>query len=254
LLAYLLEKHAPRYADAVAFAATSTLRRSEICRILWADVDGKNHVILVHDRKHPRRKRGNDERVLLTDAAWAILQKQPRDDTRVFPIHPQTLSKYVNDACKALTIPADVSRVQIDAADPDVSAFVSANAGSGKTHVLVQRVIRLLLDGVPPQKILCITFTKAAAANMATSVFDRLAQWTALADDELDVAIHSMSNEWPQPERRARARRLFAQALEAPGGLPSGGGVGLLRGDIFLFQVEQRMDKRNGFVAVDQVP
>ena len=58
-------------------------------------------------------------------------------------------------------------RVQIRAADPDVSAFVSANAGSGKTYVLAQRVINLLLRGVDPAKILCITFTKAAAANMA---------------------------------------------------------------------------------------
>ena len=105
LLAYLLDKHPPRYADAVAFAATSTLRRSEICRILWADVDRKNHVVLVRDRKHPRRKKGNDERVPLTDTAWAILQKQPRDDVRVFPIHPQTLSKYVTEACRALAIP-----------------------------------------------------------------------------------------------------------------------------------------------------
>ena len=69
------------------------------------------------------------------------------------------------------TIPPDVSRVQIQAADPDVSAFVSANAGSGKTHVLAQRVINLLLRGVDPTKILCITFTKAASANMANRVF-----------------------------------------------------------------------------------
>ena len=69
-------------------------------------------------------------------------------------------------------IPPDVRRVQIEAADPDVSAFVSANAGSGKTHVLAQRVINLLLRGVDPAKILCITFTKAAAANMANRVFE----------------------------------------------------------------------------------
>ena len=61
-------------------------------------------------------------------------------------------------------IPADVSRVQIEASDPDVSAWVSANAGSGKTHVLAQRVIRLLLRGTDPSKILCLTYTRAAAA------------------------------------------------------------------------------------------
>jgi ATP-dependent helicase/nuclease subunit A len=116
-------------------------------------------------------------------------------------------------------IPGDVLERQREASDPSLSAWVSANAGSGKTYVLAQRVIRLLLGGTPPGKILCLTFTKAAAANMASSVFDRLAQWTALADDELDAAIRAMTNERPQPERRAAARRLFAQALETPGGL-----------------------------------
>jgi ATP-dependent helicase/nuclease subunit A len=116
-------------------------------------------------------------------------------------------------------IPAEVLARQREASDPALSAWVSANAGSGKTYVLAQRVIRLLLGGTSPAKILCLTFTKAAAANMATSVFDTLAQWTALDDDALDAAIHAMSSQWPQPARRAAARRLFAQALETPGGL-----------------------------------
>jgi ATP-dependent helicase/nuclease subunit A len=119
----------------------------------------------------------------------------------------------------AREIPSHVLEPQREASDPSASAWVSANAGSGKTYVLAQRVIRLLLGGTPPGKILCITFTKAAAANMATSVFERLAQWTALPEPGLDAAIHAMTNEWPQPERRAAARRLFAQALETPGGL-----------------------------------
>ncbi len=79
--------------------------------------------------------------------------------------------------------------MQIEASDPAVSAWVAANAGSGKTHVLAQRVIRLLLDGVDPARILCITFTKAAAANMANRVFDELRRWTALDDAALDAAI-----------------------------------------------------------------
>ncbi|MDB5598110.1 MAG: double-strand break repair helicase AddA [Xanthobacteraceae bacterium] len=116
-------------------------------------------------------------------------------------------------------IPPNVSRVQIDASDPKVSAWVSANAGSGKTHVLAQRVIRLMLDGVDPSKILCITFTKAAAANMANRVFDTLAQWIALDDAALNEAIRALSNVRPGSEVRARARRLFAQALDTPGGL-----------------------------------
>lgn len=71
---------------------------------------------------------------------------------------------------------------QREASDPVISAWVSANAGSGKTHVLAQRVIRLLLDGVDPARILCITFTRAAAGNMANRVFDELRKWTALDD------------------------------------------------------------------------
>jgi ATP-dependent helicase/nuclease subunit A len=116
-------------------------------------------------------------------------------------------------------IPPDVSRVQIEAADPDVSAFVSANAGSGKTHVLAQRVINLLLRGVDPAKILCITFTKAAAANMANRVFDTLAQWSTLDDAALDAKIKLSTGEKADTAKRARARRLFASALETPGGL-----------------------------------
>ncbi len=110
-------------------------------------------------------------------------------------------------------------RQQREAADPDVSAWVAANAGSGKTHVLAQRVINLLLEGVEPEKILCITFTKAAAANMAKRVFDTLAAWTTLDDAALDKAIRDQSGETPDAARRALARRLFARALETPGGL-----------------------------------
>jgi ATP-dependent helicase/nuclease subunit A len=117
------------------------------------------------------------------------------------------------------TIPDDLLRVQEAASNPAVSAWVAANAGSGKTHVLAQRVIRLLLDGVDPAKILCITFTKAAAANMANRVFDELRRWTTLDDAQLDAAIRSISRVRPDSARRARARRLFALALETPGGL-----------------------------------
>jgi len=119
----------------------------------------------------------------------------------------------------ARTIPADVRRVQVEAADPEISAFVSANAGSGKTYVLAQRVINLLLRGVDPAKILCITFTKTAAANMANEVFRRLAAWTALTDTALDKEIALSTGRQPNADERVRARRLFASALETPGGL-----------------------------------
>ena len=116
-------------------------------------------------------------------------------------------------------IPPQVTKLQREVADPDVSAWVAANAGSGKTHVLAQRVINLLLKGVEPEKILCITFTKAAAANMAKRVFDTLAEWTTLDDAALDDAIQARSHMAPDAARRALARRLFARALETPGGL-----------------------------------
>src|SRR6201991_3430833 len=120
---------------------------------------------------------------------------------------------------KPRIIPDYVRAVQIEAADPDISAFVSANAGSGKTHVLAQRVINLLLRGCDPAKILCITFTKAAAANMANRVFGTLAEWTTLDDVALDEKITLSTGRKPSGAERARARRLFASALETPGGL-----------------------------------
>ncbi len=116
-------------------------------------------------------------------------------------------------------IPPAVRATQARASDPTSSAFVSANAGSGKTHVLVQRVIRLLLDNVPPEKILCITFTKAAAANMAERVFSKLGHWVTLDDTALDAAIRDAGIPHPDRKLRLRARELFACALETPGGL-----------------------------------
>ena len=119
----------------------------------------------------------------------------------------------------SLVVPSRVDDAQRKASDPAVSAWVSANAGSGKTYVLAQRVVRLLLDGVDPAKILCLTFTKAAAANMANRVFAILAGWTTLDDAALDREMGKLSRRRPDAMLRARARRLFASALETPGGL-----------------------------------
>src|SRR5438552_5305050 len=116
-------------------------------------------------------------------------------------------------------IPEAVRATQARASDPASSSFVSGNAGSGKTHVLVQRVIRLLLDGVAPEKILCITFTKAAAANMAERVFTTLGHWVTLDDDALDAAIREAGIPHPSARLRKSARKLFACALETAGGL-----------------------------------
>ena len=112
------------------------------------------------------------------------------------------------------TIPAAVTERQTAASDPGHSAWVSANAGSGKTHVLAQRVIRLLLAGVDPARILCITFTKAAAANMANKVFQELRGWTLLDDAMKAAGVKRID-----AIVRARARQLFALALDTPGGL-----------------------------------
>src|SRR6476620_3272628 len=113
----------------------------------------------------------------------------------------------------------DASARQQRASDPATSVFVSANAGSGKTHVLVQRVIRLLLNDVAPEKILCITFTKAAAANMAHRVFTTLGHRVTLDDDALDAAIEEAGIANSSAKPRKSARKLFACALETPGGL-----------------------------------
>lgn len=105
------------------------------------------------------------------------------------------------------------------ASDPEASAWVSAHAGSGKTYVLTQRVLRLLLQGVRPSQILCLTFTKAAAANMSTRIFDRLAKWAVLDDATLAKEITDTGAEPPSSAELDFARSLFARAVETPGGL-----------------------------------
>lgn len=109
--------------------------------------------------------------------------------------------------------------LQRDAADPAVSAWVSANAGTGKTHVLTMRVLRLLVEGTPPDRILCLTYTKAAAAEMSQRVFQRLSGWVTVPDAALDAALSQLLGRAPIDDERHRARQLFAQAIETPGGL-----------------------------------
>jgi ATP-dependent helicase/nuclease subunit A len=109
--------------------------------------------------------------------------------------------------------------LQRGAADPAVSAWVSANAGTGKTHVLTMRVLRLLIQGTPPDRILCLTYTKAAAAEMSQRVFQRLSGWVTIGDAVLDAALSQLLGRAPGDDERQRARQLFAQAIETPGGL-----------------------------------
>jgi ATP-dependent helicase/nuclease subunit A len=119
---------------------------------------------------------------------------------------------------------------QVDAGDPAQSAWVTANAGSGKTFVLSERVLRLLLDGVDPARILCLTYTRTGAANMREAVFERLSKLATADEASLAAAVAALTIADPAmadavaapplaPQKALAARRLFARALETPGGL-----------------------------------
>ena len=112
-----------------------------------------------------------------------------------------------------LAVPLDP---QVVASDPAGSAFVSANAGSGKTKTLVDRVARLLLRRARPEAILCVTYTKAAAAEMQRRLFQQLGRWSMLGDEALRHALRDIGED---ARDLSLARTLFARALEAPGGL-----------------------------------
>src|SRR5258708_5038073 len=112
------------------------------------------------------------------------------------------------------------------ASDPAVSAFVSASAGSGKTKLLTDRLLRLMLGradqpGADPARIQCLTFTKAAAAEMSVRLQRVLGSWVTLNDDVLDLRLRALEGT-ASPEMRARARALFARVLDLPGGMRIG--------------------------------
>ncbi|MGI9383900.1 MAG: UvrD-helicase domain-containing protein, partial [Methyloligellaceae bacterium] len=90
------------------------------------------------------------------------------------------------------TIREETTANQGRAADPAASVWVSANAGTGKTSVLVRRVLRLLLAGTPPERILCLTYTKTAAAEMENRLFGELEQWAVQPDDALRMALEAL--------------------------------------------------------------
>ncbi len=113
----------------------------------------------------------------------------------------------------------DVNAAQRAAADPAVSAWVGASAGSGKTKVLADRVTRLLLEGVRPEKILCLTFTRAAAAEMSIRLTQRLSRWAVCDDAALDHDLDSLLGLPAKEGQRLRARRLFAGVLACAGGM-----------------------------------
>lgn len=106
---------------------------------------------------------------------------------------------------------------QVRASDPGGHVWLSASAGTGKTQVLTARVYRLLLRGVDPGAILCLTFTKAGAAEMAGRIGERLAAWVRMPEPDLVADLVALGED-PSPQLRARARTLFAKVLDAPGG------------------------------------
>jgi len=108
---------------------------------------------------------------------------------------------------------------QIKAANPNAATWLSANAGSGKTRVLTDRVARLLLQGVLPQRILCLTYTKAAASEMQNRLFKRLGSWSMKDDSSLRSELEALGEDTVTAAALARARTLFARAIETPGGL-----------------------------------
>ncbi|MEO8241642.1 MAG: double-strand break repair helicase AddA [bacterium] len=113
----------------------------------------------------------------------------------------------------------DASTKQVRASDPNSSTWLSANAGSGKTRVLTNRVARLLLQGVEPQRILCLTYTKSAASEMQNRLFQTLGEWAMKPDHALRVALGALGADQTDADQLRQARRLFARAIETPGGL-----------------------------------
>ena len=116
----------------------------------------------------------------------------------------------------------EAERMQDQASDPYCSAWVGASAGTGKTHILTRRVLRLLLSGARPNRLLCLTYTRAAAAEMKNRIMDELARWAVMPVIELDEVLRKLSAEEKEKDSsklRIAARRLFARVLDSPGGL-----------------------------------
>ncbi|HZK88965.1 MAG TPA: double-strand break repair helicase AddA [Stellaceae bacterium] len=113
---------------------------------------------------------------------------------------------------------SDADLAQRKALDPAASVWVSASAGTGKTKVLTERLLTLMLNGTDPARLLCLTFTRAAAAEMANRVNAKLAEWTVLPRGRLAQELVKLTGRNPRDEDFARARQLFAKVLDTPGG------------------------------------
>lgn len=138
---------------------------------------------------------------------------------------------------------------QLRASDPGAHVWVSASAGTGKTQVLTDRMLRLMLAGSSPDRILALTFTRAAAAEMQNRLTRRLGQWVSLSDEDLAAQIEVLDVK-PEPENLARARALFAESLEVPGGLKVQTLHGFAQSLLAGFPIEAGLPP--GFVALDE--
>ena len=119
----------------------------------------------------------------------------------------------------------EATKLQSMAADPNRNVWVNASAGTGKTKVLTERVLRLLLpvegknDGTPPQNILCVTFTKAGANEMITRIMKILSRWAVCSEDKLVSELSALLGHDPSANVVFKARKLFAMIIDLPGGL-----------------------------------
>ena len=140
----------------------------------------------------------------VTRTEWPVPAAGRLADSKVDDIDPQ--------------IAGQASGQQAAASDPGVSVFVSANAGTGKTKLLTDRVLRLMLDGAPPESILCVTYTRAAAAEMRNRISVRLASWTVMTSEDLRSDLARMGIAVPSQLVLQRARSLFAEILDSDDG------------------------------------
>src|SRR4051794_16308738 len=127
----------------------------------------------------------------------------------------------MTDAIPMETARERANREQLAASDPTVSAFVAASAGSGKTKLLTDRLLRLMLNGAAPERIQCLTFTKAAAAEMALRLQRTLGRWVTLPPETLKQDLIRLQID-PTDDTCRTARALFAKVLDLPGGMRIG--------------------------------
>ncbi|MFD2264035.1 double-strand break repair helicase AddA [Lacibacterium aquatile] len=145
---------------------------------------------------------------------------------------------------------SQASALQRRATRPDRSVWVAASAGTGKTKVLTDRVLALLLAGSPPERLLCLTFTKAAAAEMQNRIMKRLGDWATLDDARLAATLEELTDTEPTPGLLITARRLFGRVLEAPGRLKIQTIHSFCQSLLGRFPLEARLPP--GFTAMDE--